>query len=167
MDKQEDISKDEPEIKEKDLNVNAKEFIPKNKQNKQEKREKQEMKNEDVNDKNTNNANIGAAKFTENLNKDTKDINGHNNQEQDQEDKEEMYEDENEAEFADKMFNEMMMEQGMLDEEEESDDEKWFPKYRNCECCKGFVYKCEGKTCRDLGKCYCKIKSQLDGDVDD
>ena len=48
------------------------------------------------------------------------------------------------------------------EEESEDDDEKWFPKYRDCECCKGFVYKCSGVACLNLGKCYCKIKAECD-----
>ena len=71
-------------------------------------------------------------------------------------------------ELADKFFDEIIDENNILfDEDDESDDEKWFPKYRNCDCCKGFVYKCEGDTCKSLGKCYCKIKSQIDGDCSD
>lgn len=47
-------------------------------------------------------------------------------------------------------------------EEEESDDEKWFPKYKDCECCKGFIYKCKGDACVNMGACYCKMKDECD-----
>jgi len=47
-------------------------------------------------------------------------------------------------------------------EEEESDDEKWFPKYKDCECCKGFIYKCKGDACLNMGVCYCKMKDECD-----
>lgn len=49
-----------------------------------------------------------------------------------------------------------------LEEEEESDDEKWFPKYKDCECCKGFIYKCKGNACINMGVCYCKMKDECD-----
>ena len=47
-------------------------------------------------------------------------------------------------------------------DEEESDEEKWFPKYRNCKCCKGLIYKCSGEICKNLGVCYCKAKEDCD-----
>ena len=47
-------------------------------------------------------------------------------------------------------------------EEEESDDEKWFPKFQNCECCRGFIYKCKGVACINMGVCYCKMKEECD-----
>lgn len=75
--------------------------------------------------------------------------------------------DDEDQEFQDKIFAEMMEENIQFEDDDESDEDKWFPKFRNCECCKGFVYKCEGSTCQNLGKCYCKIKSQMDGDNDD
>jgi hypothetical protein len=49
--------------------------------------------------------------------------------------------------------NELMEEMG----EEESDEERWFPNYKSCGCCKGFVYKCKGAACVSLGLCYCKM----------
>ena len=47
-------------------------------------------------------------------------------------------------------------------EEEESDDEKWFPNFANCECCKGYIYKCKGSACTNMGVCYCKMKDECD-----
>lgn len=49
-----------------------------------------------------------------------------------------------------------------FEEEDESDDEKWFPKYKDCECCKGFIYKCKGSACINMGACYCKMKEECD-----
>jgi len=55
-----------------------------------------------------------------------------------------------------------MMENDEIECEEESDDEKWFPKFKDCECCKGFVYKCKGNACQYLGACYCKVKNECE-----
>jgi hypothetical protein len=49
-------------------------------------------------------------------------------------------------------------------EESESDDEKWYPKFKNCECCKGFLYKCKGTACENLGICYCKMQVDCEDD---
>jgi hypothetical protein len=49
-----------------------------------------------------------------------------------------------------------------FEEEEESDEDKWFPKYKDCECCQGFVYKCEGIACANMDMCYCKMKEECD-----
>ena len=43
-----------------------------------------------------------------------------------------------------------------------ADEDKWYPKYKDCECCKGFVYKCKGEACQSLGQCYCKMKDDCD-----
>lgn len=56
-----------------------------------------------------------------------------------------------------------VVENDILDELEESDDEdKWYPNYKDCECCKGFVYKCKGTACESLGQCYCKMKDDCE-----
>ena len=47
-------------------------------------------------------------------------------------------------------------------EDDESDEDKWFPKYKDCECCQGFVYKCNGATCQNMMSCYCKVKAECD-----
>ena len=49
-----------------------------------------------------------------------------------------------------------------LDESE--DEDKWVPDYKGCECCGGFIYKCNGKTCSSLGVCYCKMKDDINGE---
>lgn len=51
------------------------------------------------------------------------------------------------------------------EEDEESDEEKWFPKYQECSCCKGFIYKCEGEVCKSLGVCFCKAQEEYDPEV--
>ena len=45
------------------------------------------------------------------------------------------------------------------DEEEEN---KFFEKYKKCKCCKGYVYKCQGDTCKSLGQCYCKMSDECE-----
>ena len=37
-------------------------------------------------------------------------------------------------------------------------------KYKNCTCCKGYVYKCNGDTCKSLGQCYCKMSDECEND---
>ena len=56
--------------------------------------------------------------------------------------------------------NELMEEMG----EEDSDEERWYPKFSKCECCKGFVYKCKGAACENLGMCHCKMSAECDED---
>ena len=55
---------------------------------------------------------------------------------------------------------------GEFDDDSE-DEDKWFPKYKDCECCHGFVYKCPGESCKNLGQCYCKMKDEVDNDDGD
>ena len=58
-----------------------------------------------------------------------------------------------------------MVEDEVMEEignDESEDEDKWVPKYKNCECCHGFVYKCKGDTCSSLGQCYCKMKDDCD-----
>ena len=65
-----------------------------------------------------------------------------------------------ENEVIDEMEKEMKREN---DNENDSDDEdKWIPKYKDCPCCYGFVYKCKGDTCASLGQCYCKMKDDVE-----
>ena len=62
-----------------------------------------------------------------------------------------------------------MVEDDIIEEmgnEESEDEDKWFPKYKDCECCQGFIFKCKGQTCADLGQCYCKMKDECDKQVD-
>jgi len=45
----------------------------------------------------------------------------------------------------------------------EDEGEEWFPDYRSCHCCKGFVNNCKGETCVTLGQCFCIIKNVSEG----
>ncbi|CAM9632318.1 unnamed protein product, partial [Ectocarpus sp. 13 AM-2016] len=53
-----------------------------------------------------------------------------------------------------------------------TDDEQdlrdtWFPKARDCTCCKGFVYGCTADICDSMGQCTCSIEeADLDGSSD-
>ena len=47
-------------------------------------------------------------------------------------------------------------------EDEDEDKDKWIPKYKDCECCYGFVYSCKGDTCASLGQCFCKMKDDIE-----
>ena len=44
---------------------------------------------------------------------------------------------------------------------DETDKEIWIPKYQNCECCEGFVYKCKGIACESMDSCYCKFTAEM------
>ena len=61
------------------------------------------------------------------------------------------------------VMNELAKERKLDNSSDDSEDEdKWIPKYKDCECCSGFVYKCKGKACSSLGVCYCKMKDDID-----
>ena len=86
----------------------------------------------------------------------------------DDEDEEEQVKDQIDMMMRDEIENEVMNEltkEGHIDDDSE-DEDKWFPKYKDCECCHGFVFKCKGDTCADLGQCYCKMKDDCDKEVD-
>ena len=42
------------------------------------------------------------------------------------------------------------------------DEDKWYPEYKDCICCKGFVFGCRNKACIDLGSCYCKMRDEIE-----
>ena len=73
---------------------------------------------------------------------------------------------EEEEEPDDDIFDDMIQEEGLNnpipDEDEESDEDKWFPKYKDCTCCTGYIYKCNGDVCQSLGVCYCKAHEDFD-----
>jgi hypothetical protein len=73
-------------------------------------------------------------------------------------------EDENEEEELDMIMKDIVNNDVMeeLGDDNDSDDEKWYPKYKDCECCKGFVFKCKGDACVNMGTCYCKVKEECD-----
>ena len=79
----------------------------------------------------------------------------------------EQIQDEMDMILGDVVHNEIMDEfakqKNQEDSSEDSEDEdKWIPKYKDCECCSGFVYKCKGKACSSLGECYCKMRDDMD-----
>lgn len=110
--------------KKKILNPGAKEYIPK-KKTKQQVPEKL-------------NFNLEAKEFVPKTNQEE-------NEDDDEEDQEQL-----------DMIMKDVVENDILDEfgEESDDEDKWYPKYKDCECCKGFVFKCKGKACENLGQCY-------------
>ena len=71
-------------------------------------------------------------------------------------------------EKIDKIEKDMIEEEAIeeLGDDLSDDEDKWFPMYRDCECCKGFVYNCKGEACVDLGQCYCKMKDECDKKLD-
>ena len=72
-------------------------------------------------------------------------------------------------EKIDKLENDMIEAEAMneLVDDISDDEDKWFPLYRDCECCKGFVFNCKGEACADLGQCYCKMKDECDKKLDE
>ena len=126
------------------FNKNAKEYIPKHK--------KQQTK---VNNKEKVNFNFQAKEDLPKVN---------DFQIGDLED------DDDEAEDTTKYYDDIMKDLLKYDHiddlqnglDEESDEDKWYPEYRNCLCCKGLAYKCSGEVCKSLGVCYCKAKEDYD-----
>ena len=57
-----------------------------------------------------------------------------------------------------------MIEAAKDDNSDEEDENKFCEKYKNCTCCKGYVYKCNGDTCKSLGQCYCKMSDECEND---
>ena len=75
-------------------------------------------------------------------------------------------EDEEVEEKLDMIVKDMVEEEVMeeLGNEESEDEDKWIQKYKDCQCCHGFVYKCKGETCSSLGQCYCKMKDDCENE---
>ena len=67
------------------------------------------------------------------------------------------------------MIENNLIEDELMDElgDDSEDEDKWFPKYKDCECCKGFVYKCNGDACKSLGQCFCKMKDECDEGIEE
>jgi len=166
------------------LNIKAKEFIPKKKMNTNTNTNTNNNMNVNSNISNTNvtnnsdvenkllKLNLNASEYVPNKSNTTNSsdkLNSYSNSnfvDQNQkfpENTKEEYFDEvepNDDELD--MIMKDMMENDDIECEEESDDEKWFPKFKDCDCCKGFVYKCKGNACQYLGACYCKVKNECD-----
>ena len=133
----------------KDLNLKAKEFIPKSKKN----------------DKLKFNPNAKeyipmAARPKEEDKKD---------EEKENEDDNEINEDDLKNQEEMDMIENNLIEDELMDQldDDSEDEDKWFPKYQNCECCKGFVYKCNGEACKSLGQCFCKMKDDCDENIEE
>ena len=75
-------------------------------------------------------------------------------------------EDEEVEEKLDMIVKDMVEEEVMeeLGNEDSEDEDKWIQKYKDCQCCHGFVYKCKGETCSSLGQCYCKMKDDCENE---
>ncbi len=92
-------------------------------------------------------------------------------EEEKEEEQEEEENDEEEIENElDKIINKELKDQhDVLDldheEDEISDEDKWYPNYANCECCKGFIHKCENEVCKSLSVCYCKAQEDYDPEL--
>jgi len=66
---------------------------------------------------------------------------------------------------AEREYNEIMQDiiNNEFEQYDESEDEQvWYPEYKNCVCCKGFIYKCSGEACVNLDCCYCKAQRDFD-----
>ncbi len=141
-----------PEIKNLTLNKGAKDYVPKKKdqdkeiiQNKSEKI-KYNLEAEEYKPKNLAETNYQNPYLVK-------------TEEEDYDEELENFQDEE----LDLIVNDIIENDALEEfEEEESDDEKWFPKFENCECCKGFIYKCKGVACLNMGVCYCKMKEECD-----
>ena len=145
------------------LNPNAKEFIPKNKI----------VMEPKVEPKVQLNLNAEEYKPSVNFNYNSK-INNNDNEyyikgiDEEEEESDDANQDEidkNCDEDFDTIMKDIISKEVPIEDEEESDDEKWFPKYKDCECCKGFIYKCDGEACINLHVCYCKAKEEFDQDI--
>ena len=62
----------------------------------------------------------------------------------------------------DMVENDLIEEQAKANDSDEEDENKFYSKYKNCQCCKGYVYKCNGDTCKSLGQCYCKMSDDCE-----
>jgi hypothetical protein len=148
------------------LNVNAKNYVPKSKRTDNTSTSTQENgKSESINDKLQLNLNAQeyVPKFGQNLDQQMEGLNVEDGDDEDDIDNE-IENEEFDMIMKDIINNEALEEEI---EEDESDDEKWFPKYKECECCKGFVYKCQGAACINMGECYCKMKEECDDEDED
>lgn len=139
------------------LNTNAKVWVPKSK------REVQEGKNETTLSSSTNGLSSTSEKLNLNLSAKEYVPGNYQNQEVEAEPEEEG-EEEDEAEEFDMIMKDIINNEALeeMEEDDESDEDKWFPKYKDCECCKGFVYKCNGVACANMDACYCKVKDECD-----
>ena len=60
------------------------------------------------------------------------------------------------------MIENELMEEANNNDSDEEDENKCYSKYKDCKCCKGYIYKCNGETCKSLGQCYCKMSDDCE-----
>ena len=63
-------------------------------------------------------------------------------------------------------YQPQMMPQMDYDENYENYDDydqgDYFDEFKDCDCCHGYVYSCEGKVCKDMGQCKCKMAAEIE-----
>lgn len=64
-----------------------------------------------------------------------------------------------EQEDEDNEFNEMIEDIELFNKDE------FDPNFKNCTCCKGYIYNCKSKVCENLGVCQCKAHSEMEEDA--
>lgn len=137
------------------LNVGAKKYIPKSKR----------MDNTNVEGTAIKESSNGLNENKLNLNLDAKEyipkyVEYLDNQQEEEEEDSDLEGEEFDMIVKDIIDNEALEE--AYEDDEESDEDKWFPKYKDCECCNGFVFKCTGAACKNMNMCYCKMKEECD-----
>ena len=50
----------------------------------------------------------------------------------------------------------------IIDDLDEDEINKFDEKLKNCSCCHGYVYKCKGKICYNLGICQCMARNEME-----
>lgn len=176
------------------LNKNAKIYVPKSKKNdnddnklintninKDDISPSKSNVNVEMKDNNNEEDNLKIDKLIENININSKPhipnekINGYkvegldNEEEEENEDDSEDNEDIIEGQLDNIIDNEIINQHDALfldnEEDEISDEDKWYPKFANCECCKGYLHKCENEVCKSLSICYCKAQEDYDPEI--
>jgi len=138
------------------LNVGAKEYVPKKKnpENKVEVNSQTTVEKKDEEPKKIE-FNLNAKEFKPKM------IEGMTVQLEEDDDDEDAENDD----VIDDLINQELDDPMQIDEEDESDEDKWFPKFKDCSCCTGYIYKCSGEVCKSLGVCFCKAQEDYDPDV--
>jgi hypothetical protein len=153
------------------FNKEAKEYVPKKKKQEEEKTTMnsnseiqssnivQKIKKDEINEKEVKNIqfNLNAKEY---IPKKESDNNGYKIEGLEDDAEEEESEDDIIDELVNQELNDPIDPYAV--DEDESDDEKWFPKYKDCSCCEGYIYKCSGDVCTSLGVCFCKAQEDYD-----
>ncbi len=141
------------------LNTKAKEYVPKKKIEASTDKPIEELVKEDKEDNKEIKFNLEAKEFKpkNNILQNTDfQIDGLEEAESDEENEDAVYDD---------LINQELDDPMPIDDDEESDEDKWFPKFKDCTCCEGYIYKCSGDVCKSLGVCFCKAQEDYDPDV--